>query len=827
MEIKEYLKGLDITIGAKVREYKDKDTGLLEVTYSTSDNNFEILKCVLKKETRNHLVYKVTRQTQYSSPDRTSSTPEPLLSPEEKRDDAVKFCRNRYPALSTTEKHPYLESKKIKGKFKVSGDYLSIPIYNIDEELISIQYITTEFKRFKKHTKPLDEVGFYTSTPNFKDRQYDYIYICEGFADNYTIKLHTNPRKSLVVSALSSSNIALIYQRLRLLYQNSKIILVLDSNQTELDYTEQLHKDKDLGIVSVKSAKKNISDINDLYVADNPKVEKPKGVYKRSNICKYLLNDFKNIFFEVFFLGQDAGGNYYLSSSENNTLIKLPSTFSKRHLKQVALDSFWLKKFPLIKTNKEGYKSMSIDWNKATEWIEIESRATTFYDPSKIISSGVSYNELDKNIVCNQGDGKENVVGTKQKGKIYIKGIKYPSPNEEEPINFTPEVIKLYNYIQFNHPKTGMILLAFTALSTIASGLPWRPIAYLMGDSDSGKSTVLSLFYRQAIGDFLHMSMGDATAAAIRRSLNSRGIPCMIDEYEFKPHMKGHQEAVNQILRNSCSSESGVATHICGEKGSVDSFEIRSSFLLASIKQSMTETALLNRTIFLTPNAEEAQKGQFTRLQQMASKIDLRKEFKGYYATLFHNAEQLKKFYYEYLEEYKKIGGVSVGHFSKNMAMINATIRTLTKGFNDKNILTKEELLYHSSDGLNEDGVFEKEDSESLEFIKKLKETMISYNGASFETLSVNNMVNRILADSYYTQGLTDSLYDQSGIYINKREEICLNYKHSSLRKICYPIVEFKGIRKLLKNSFKLPQTRIRFSDGDVRGYDISKFFKK
>lgn len=791
--------------------------GVKSTIYSTDIENLTVEKKYFNNQIRFNIVEKFRAIDCF--PPRDKKTHKELLTDYENKDDAIKFCRSYYSSLKTTSTHEYLKSKKITESFKCNESYIVLPVRNIDFDIISLQYINSTEKKFKTNTTPFISKGFYTSEKSLQEK-YKYIYICEGFADNLTIKKHIKEKNSLVVSALSLQNMESTYQEMRLVYPNAYIILVLDTNDSSSNYIKILSEDrKKLGVVEIISDNRQVKDINDLYVLDNP-----VGI-KQSKTCFAILNDYKNIFFELNILGADVVGNLYFNSTENNTLIKFNPKFGKRDCKQIAVDAYWIKNFSKKNTNKEGDVSYCIDWNKAIEWLEVETRKKPIFDASNIVSSGVSYNHDDEAFVCNPGEGTDDVIGKKEQDKIYIKGVKYPKPFDFKPLYIDDKTLDVFNSTAFSHEHTGTMLFAWLAHATVCGGLPWRMIGYLTGGSDSGKSTVLNKLANVALKEFAFKVVGDTSYAGLKRGIGSRGIPTLVEEFEFSgKFVEQQKEKFLQLVRNSCSMEGGFKTYQVGEHGVVESFECRSAFLIASIKISMSEPALLNRTIFFTPEGHKANPRQYKELLIKIKKAGLQNKFKGYYARLFKHSEELIEFYNEYLLLYKQYNGKSVGHFSKNMAMTNAILKTLTYNFTNKYTLSPESMLAHSSQGIEEDGTIFSEDTEARVVLNKLRQTIVSYQGAiNKEEDSLENFINQLQNAPHFDKGIAKKIYDRTGIYVNNKGRILLNFKHSALDKPCRGIVETRGLRKLIKNEFNPDTVILKIENTRVRTLDLTE----
>ena len=175
---------------------------------------------------------------------------------EEEEKKQQEIIRPFFEKASICVKHPYLERKKIQPhNTRIHGDWLVIPLYNVNNELSSLQYINGNgTKRFKKgiSTKNL----FHVIGDIKKSSQY---VICEGFATGASIHEHT---KLPVIVAFSASNCVVVGKYFNYLYPKKKPILAADNDKAGLNVVEDWKKYVDtLYVIPEKAGE----DFNDWY----------------------------------------------------------------------------------------------------------------------------------------------------------------------------------------------------------------------------------------------------------------------------------------------------------------------------------------------------------------------------------------------------------------------------------------------------------------------------------------------------------------------------------------------------------------------------------
>lgn len=143
---------------------------------------------------------------------------------------------------------------------------------------------------------------------------------------------------------------------------------------------------------------------------------------------------------------------------------------------------------------------------------------------------------------------------------------------------------------------SGALLAGWCFLAPICGALSWRPHIWIHGGSGSGKSTILQKFtYKLVPKSNCVFALGGSSEAGIRQSLQSEGLPLLMDEMESDdPKMKATLTTILELLRNS-SSDSGGSILRGTVSGEAQTFRIRSMACLNSIGVGIEQKQDLDR----------------------------------------------------------------------------------------------------------------------------------------------------------------------------------------------------------------------------------------
>jgi hypothetical protein len=122
-----------------------------------------------------------------------------------------------------------------------------------------------------------------------------------------------------------------------------------------------------------------------------------------------------------------------------------------------------------------------------------------------------------------------------------------------------------------------ILLLGWIGAAWLGAAAPKRPVAFIMGDKATGKSTLQELL-KLLFGDALIQS-ADTTAAGIYQRIGLDCLPVAIDELEAKADFR-RQQAIIDLAR---AAYSGALMLRGGDRHQGVEFQARSCFLFSSI----------------------------------------------------------------------------------------------------------------------------------------------------------------------------------------------------------------------------------------------------
>lgn len=158
----------------------------------------------------------------------------------------------------------------------------------------------------------------------------------------------------------------------------------------------------------------------------------------------------------------------------------------------------------------------------------------------------------------------------------------------------------------------GNLMAGWCVIAPICGALPWRPHAWLTGESGSGKSWVFDNIIKMALGPIALAVQSKTTEAGIRQSLGRDGRPVLFDEAEGQNEADRARIQHVLDLARQASSEGGAAIVKGSSGGKATQFYIRSCFLFGSINVSLSQAADESRMVVLTlkPIQDKAQRAE-------------------------------------------------------------------------------------------------------------------------------------------------------------------------------------------------------------------------
>ena len=161
---------------------------------------------------------------------------------------------------------------------------------------------------------------------------------------------------------------------------------------------------------------------------------------------------------------------------------------------------------------------------------------------------------------------------------VYPASPGRPYPSDRTGGDAGESVLELLRTWTWNRPTLDPVLMmGWLGAALLGGALKWRPMAWITGDSKTGKST-LQDFISGLFGNSI-VSVGNVTAASIWQSLGYSSAPIAVDEMEPEPGSNRGQ-AIVRLARDAASGQvllRGGADHKAVH------FFARSAFLFSSI----------------------------------------------------------------------------------------------------------------------------------------------------------------------------------------------------------------------------------------------------
>ena len=183
-------------------------------------------------------------------------------------ENAAITAKNIWEKANNATDHPYLLKKKVQSYgLKEYKDCLLVPLFDSERKLWSLQFITSDTKRFLSGGK---KKGCYfvigTILPS------ENAFICEGYATGATIHERS---KIPVVVAFDAGNLKSVIQAIRKKYPQLKMTICADNDCYSQPNTG-LEKAKEVALISnsqviipqFKDVSMNPTDFNDLFVLE-------------------------------------------------------------------------------------------------------------------------------------------------------------------------------------------------------------------------------------------------------------------------------------------------------------------------------------------------------------------------------------------------------------------------------------------------------------------------------------------------------------------------------------------------------------------------------
>ena len=152
----------------------------------------------------------------------------------------------------------------------------------------------------------------------------------------------------------------------------------------------------------------------------------------------------------------------------------------------------------------------------------------------------------------------------------------------------------------WDDPGGPVALMGLIANAYYGAAMEWRPAAFVLGGTGSGKSALLRVI-RAALP--VHHHSNDSSKAGLEQAIDGRAIPMLIDEASDRADREGARRLVDLVL--SATGDEGTR----GTRGTTDGrgrkIEVSGAILMFSIRPPQLEPQHLGRFTILTLRVPE------------------------------------------------------------------------------------------------------------------------------------------------------------------------------------------------------------------------------
>ena len=532
----------------------------------------------------------------------------------EERKAAILSLRQLWGEAKPATEHPYFTERDIEKvrDVRVSGERLLIPMRNAQGHIVDLQRIWKDSKgKWKKRYYPkADPKGCRTTIggKRFKEPG-DTIYICEGWATGWTIRLAT---KCAVIVAFSADGLKPVSLSIRKKYPEARIIIAADNDRWTSLFIGMTDRVPNPGLIRATEAAKECkgeiavpdfrdlaqqpTDFDDLRQLEglgavkhwlDPRVAgmattlKPEDEEPKEPEEEHWT---KTATFRP--LGHDHNV-YYIASELTGQVLGLSTVDLGRSKSYYSLAprQWWKEQFP----------------QDPKPHFNVEEAANAIIE--SCIEKGVfraeryrgrgAWRDEDQKVLLHLGDrllapGDDRY----QKPERFIDGDRIyprlgrldgPAMKKALALDKARSLLGLLEDLSWENEVSGTLLAGFIVLSPFSGALRYRPHVWLTGPTDCGKSTIINKIIAPLLqcAGRIHREAHLTSEAAIRQKLNGDALPVILDEADMtRPRAKSNIQGLFDLSRSA--STGGIVS-----KGSVGGtavdYQVRSMFLFTSV----------------------------------------------------------------------------------------------------------------------------------------------------------------------------------------------------------------------------------------------------
>ena len=296
-------------------------------------------------------------------------------------------------------------------------------------------------------------------------------------------------------------------------------------------------------------------------------------------------------------LGVKGDKHYFYNKKTGQIHSFSPGNYDSKHLVGLAPLVYWQSMYPA--KSKEG-----TDWlNVADALCRIQEQVGIF-DETKIRGRGAWFDDGEPVLHLGSCLFVKNQIREIDSYDSQYFYEKSPSLAVSLQTVLTKEqgkeFIDLCKLIRWDKEYYGEVLAGWLFSSLVCGAMPFRSHLYLIGAAGSGKSWIFDNIIKPVMGNIALSVSSKSTEAGIREALRGDVRPVIFDEAEAENTTdKIRMQAVFDIARQASSENADAIVKGTAGRGGL-SYICRSAFLFASINNSMSKSADLSRTAFVS-----------------------------------------------------------------------------------------------------------------------------------------------------------------------------------------------------------------------------------
>lgn len=296
-------------------------------------------------------------------------------------------------------------------------------------------------------------------------------------------------------------------------------------------------------------------------------------------------------------LGYGPGPVYYYMPKGTRLVMELSlSGHSPANLLGLAPLKYWENRYAAGDTMKRG------NWQLAANSLIQQSECEGLFTQDRIRGRGAWWDDgkavihVGKSVII---DGMQYPLHKVRSRYVYQQG-KPLDVHLDDPLSNAEahELARLCDMPSWQKPINGKLLAGWIFLAPVCGALRWRPHIWVTGSAGSGKSSIVRLILKRALGNIAIDGASSTSEAGLRQTLQSDGLPVVFDEMETDD--RNSKARIDEIMKlvTLASDDNGMIIK-GSSSGKAVTYSIRTMFTFASIAVNLSQHAARTRVTVL------------------------------------------------------------------------------------------------------------------------------------------------------------------------------------------------------------------------------------